>query len=143
MVTLKNFKDDAQGRRFADVLADPRVQFQKVIDFFNRNDVTRRMVESEQHHDRPPPSGVVKEFENLAPVGDFLANNDAHTTVRFRQAVGVLIRMHMESMGWRRTGKKGSLGTRAKTKARSTAPGAYYNTSGLSRWFTKCERYES
>jgi len=142
MVTLKDFKEDDHGRKYADVLADHRVQFQVVIDYFNRKDIGRRMVESEKWHDRPPLAGVVKEFEDLNSIQEFLPEYDAHTTVRFRQAIGVLISMHMEALGYRKTGKKGSLGTRVGTTTGSTTPGAYQNTSGLSKWFTKCERYE-
>lgn len=142
MVTLNGFKKDSHGGKYTDVLTDHRVQFQVVVDYFNRKDVARRMVESEKWHDRPPLAGVVKEFEDLEAIKKLLSEYDAHTTVRFRQAVGVLISMHMESLGYRKTGKKGSLGTRASTATGSTAPGAYQNSSGLSKWFTKCERYE-
>ena len=100
------------------------------------------MEESELHHDRPAFAGVVKEFERIQSVADFLGGYDAHTTTRFRQSVGALIRMHMESKGWKTTGRKGSLGTRAKVRPGTSTPDAYYNVSGLSRWFTKSERYE-
>lgn len=71
--------------------SDTRVQFQEVIDFFNRKDIGRRMVESEDHYERPPLSEVVKEFERLQQIQKFLPKYDAFTTERFRQAVGVLI----------------------------------------------------
>lgn len=142
MITMDDFKADPQGRRFTDVINDQRIDFQIVIDFFNVPDKVRRMVESELHHDRPPLAGVVKEFEAISEVDAFLGGEDSHTTTRFRQAIGVLIRMHMGQQGWNTTGRKGSLGTRAKTPPRTTAPGAYHNTSGLSKWFTRCERYQ-
>jgi hypothetical protein len=140
-ITIQDFQADQQGRRFSDVLGDPRIQFQVVLDYLNRPDVIRRMEESEMHHDRPPLAGVIKEFELLPLIREFFSTQDGHTTTRFRQAVGVVVRMQMESRSWEKTGKKGSLGTRAKVKPGTTAPGAYRNVRGLATWFTRCERY--
>lgn len=140
-ITVAGFQADDQGRGFADVLADTRVSFQIVIDFFNRSDVLRRMEESEVHHDRPPLAGVIKEFESIPDVDRFLRAHDGHTTTRFRQAVGALVRMHMQARGWEKTGRKGSLGTRARVAAGTRTPGAYQNAHGLALWFTRCERY--
>jgi hypothetical protein len=54
----------------------------------------------------------------------------------------VIVRILMEKRGWEKTGRKGSLGQRASVRPRTTTPGAYHNTSGLSWWFTRSERYE-
>ena len=140
-ITIQRFQADKQGKRFSDVLNDTRIDFQVVIDFFNRPDIIRRMEDSEMHHDRPPLSGVIKEFEHHPVIHKFFTSEDGHTTTRFRQAVGVVVRMQMEDHHWEKTGKKGSLGTRAKTKPGTTTPGAYRNAHGLSIWFTRCERY--
>ena len=142
MNTISDFLEDQQGRRFTDVINDARINFQIVTDFFNDSEHIRRMIESELHHDRPPLAGVIKEFEAIPEIDTFLSGEDAHTTTRFRQAVGVLVRIHMVQQGWKKTGRKGSLGTRAKTAPGTTEPGAYHNTGGLSKWFTRCERYE-
>ena len=142
MITLNDFSGDNQGRRFTDVINDTRINFQVIVDFFNDSDHIRRMLESEIHHDRPPLAGVIKELETVPEIDAFLSGEDAHTTTRFRQATGVLIRMHMEQQGWQKTGRKGSLGTRTKVASGTKEPGAYHNTSGLSKWFTRCERYE-
>jgi hypothetical protein len=142
MITLNDFQQDFQGNKFADVIRDPRLGFQPVVDFFNDPARIRRLEDSELHHDRPPLAGVIREFESVPVFRAFLSGYDAHTTRRFRQAVGVLIRLHMECLGWRTTGGKGSLGTRAKVPTGTTTPGAYCNTSGLSKWFTSAKRYE-
>lgn len=141
-ITVQDFEADKQGRRFSDVLNDQRINFQVVLDYFNRPDVIRRMEESELHHDRPPLAGVIKEFERLPLIHNFFSSEDGHTTTRFRQAVGVVVRMQMESHGWKTAGRKGSLGTRAKVKPGTTTAGAYKNVRGLASWFTRCERYE-
>jgi len=142
MITIDDFMNDNQGRRFTDVINDPKINFKTVIDFFNGPDRIRRMIDSELHHDRPPLAGVIKEFEAIPEIDAFLGGEDGHKTTRFRQAVGVLIKLHMEAQGWETTGRKGSLGTRAKTEPGTTTPGAYRNISGLSKWFTRCERYQ-
>jgi hypothetical protein len=100
------------------------------------------MEESEIHHDRPALGGVVRELESRPAIDRFLASQHPRRTKRLRQAVGVLVRIIMERRGWRKTGRRGSLGVRA-TVARGTAtPGAYHNTGGLAFWFLRAERYE-
>jgi hypothetical protein len=48
----------------------------------------------------------------------------------------------MERLGWRKRGKKGLLGVRAKVAKGTKRPGAYHNTGGLAFWFLRAERYE-
>jgi len=141
-ITRHDFLQDRQGRTFADVLNDPEQPFDAVFDFFNDQDRQRRMVESEIHHDRPPLAGVVRELESHPSVDDFLSSQHPRRTKRLRQAVGVVVRMVMERLGWKKTGKKGSLGIRAKVAPRTPTPGAYHNTGGLAFWFLRAERYE-
>jgi len=135
------FLEDRQGRTFADVLSDPSRVFDQVLDFFSSEDRQRRLEESETHHDRPALAGVVRELESLPAVDCFLASQHPQRSKRLRQAVGVLVRLIMERRGWRKTGKKGSLGVRAALSSAST-PGAYHNTGGLALWFLRAERYE-
>lgn len=142
MSLADQFDQDHQGRKFSDVRKDVRVNFKAVLDFFDTPDRQRRLVESELDHDRPALAGVIREFESQAYVQAFFRNHDSHTTVRFRQAIGVIVRIVMESKGYKTTGRKGSLGTRAKVPPRTTTPGAYSNTGGLSVWFTRAERYD-
>jgi hypothetical protein len=141
-INRDDFRQDRQGRTFADVLGDAEQPFDQVLVFFNDPDRQRRMEESELHHNRPPLAGVVRELEAQADVDRFLASQHPRRTKRLRQAVGVVVRMIMERRGWRKTGKKGSLGVRAVRKHRSAKPGAYHNTGGLAFWFLRAERYE-
>ena len=46
--------------------------------------------------------------------------------------------MVMEKRGWKKTGRKGSLGVRAAGVAGKPA----HNTGGLAFWFIRAERYE-
>lgn len=141
-ITRESFLQDRQGRTFADVLNDPEQPFDTVLEFFNRQDRQRRMQESEIHHDRAPLAGVVRELEAQPDIDAFLSLKHPQRTKRLRQAVGVVVRMVMEGLGWRRTGKKGSLGVRAAVGTHASTPGACHNTGGLAFWFLRAERYE-
>jgi hypothetical protein len=111
--------------------------FQELLVFFNNEDRQRRMEESEIHHDRAPMAGVVREFEAHPTFSRFLAEVHADRTKRFRQAVGVLVRIIMAGRGWQKTGRKGSLGVRATASPQTPA----HNTGGLAFWFIRAERY--
>jgi|SRR5579863_9809042 len=141
-ITRKDFLEDRQGRTFADVLADAEQPFDQILEFFNDGQRQQRMEDSEIHHDRPALAGVVRELETLEPVDRFLATQHPRRTKRLRQVVGVLVRMIMEKRGWQKTGRKGSLGVRAKIAGRRSRPGTYHNTGGLAFWFLRAERYE-
>ncbi|MBL9125224.1 MAG: hypothetical protein JNG90_16425, partial [Planctomycetaceae bacterium] len=80
------------------------------------------------HHNRPPLAAVVRELESIAAIDRFLATKHPRRTKRLRQAVGVVVRMIMERRGWKKTGKKGSLGVRVAREGRAGQPGAYHNT---------------
>ncbi len=136
-LTRQQFLEDRQGRTFADVLNDPKQPFDQALAFFNDECRQRRMEESEIHHNRPPLAGVVRELESIPDVDRFLAKEHPKHTKRLRQAVGVIVRLVMERRGWKKTGKKGSLGVRAAHEARSAKPGAYHNTGGLAFWFLR------
>ena len=137
-VTRKNFLDDRQGKTFADVVNDPEQPFDVALEFFDDADRQRRMEESELHHDRPPLAGVVRELESQPAIDRFLAAVHTRRNTRFRQAIGVLVRVIMEHRGWRKTGRKGSLGVRASRTVATPA----HNTGGLAFWFIRAERYE-
>jgi hypothetical protein len=53
-----------------------------------------------------------------------------------------VVRIIMQSHGWKTTGRKGSLGVRVKGPTRTATTGADHNTGGLALWFTRAERYE-
>jgi len=141
-LTRKAFVEDRQGRTFSDVLGDPGQPFDDILAFFNDRERQRRMEEAEIHHDRPALSGVIRELEAQPVIDQFLATKHPRVTKRLRQAVGVVVRIVMEQRGWRKTGKKGSLGVRAAVTKGTPTPGAYHNTGGLAFWFLRAERYE-
>ena len=138
LVTRKDFLEDRQGRTFADVVGDAKQPFDVVLEFFNDANRQRRMEESELHHDRSPLAGVVRELESLPVVDEFLGDAQVRRNTRFRQAIGVLVRMIMERRGWQKTGRKGSLGVRASRVENVPA----HNSGGLAFWFLRAERYQ-
>ena len=132
----KQFALDVQGHKFADVMADTRISFNAILDFLDDSARRQRMLESELHHDRAPLAAIVRELEARPDVARFLSSHDAHTTMRFRQAVGVAVRIVMDDHKWATTKRKGSLGTRVAARSGDTTPGAYRNTStSLATWF--------
>ena len=137
-ITRDTFLEDNQGRRFSDVANDPDQPFDAVLEFFNEGNRQRRMEESEIHHDRPALSGVVRELESHPSIDQSLADTNNYRSKRLRQAVGVIVRMIMQARGWRKTGRKGSLGVRATKKGKTLN----HNTGGLAFWFIRAERYE-
>lgn len=137
-ITEKQFLADTQGRTFVDVVEDVDQPFDVVLKFFSSAARQQRMEESEIHHNRPPLAGVVRELEAAPDVNQFLSEVHVSRSKRLRQAIGVVVRIIMERRGWKKTGRKGSLGVRAaKAKAK---PG--HNTGGLAFWFVRGERYE-
>lgn len=138
LITRKSFLQHRQGRTFADVLNDPEQPFDAVLAFFNDETRQRRMEESEVHHDRPPLAGVVRELEAQPSVDRFLSTVHIQRSKRLRQAIGVVVRIIMEGRGWRKTGRKGSLGVRAAAMAQQPS----HNTGGLAFWFIRAERYQ-
>jgi hypothetical protein len=140
MKTLSDrFNADKQGRQFADVTSLP--EWAGAVEFFDNEKRQERMLWAEAEMNQPPLAGVIHEFEQLPLIDAFFSGRDSHSTVRFRQAVGVLVRVIMEEHGWHTAGRKGSLGTRSKVPPGTTTPGAYQNESGLSKWFTRAEHY--
>lgn len=142
IVTRTTFLENRHGRTFSDVVNDPNVDFEDVLAFFNDPQRQLRMEDAEIHHDRPPLAGVVREFEAQPNISRYLASEPPHKAKRFRQAVGMIVRMIMEGRGWQKTGRKGSLGVRAGVKSGTTQPGSYHNSGGLAFWFIRAERYE-
>lgn len=137
-ITREDFLADRQGRTFADVVNDATAPFDNLLQFFSDEGRQRRMEESEIHHDRPALAGVIRELESQPEIDVFLSEIHRQQSKRLRQATGVLVRMIMERRGWKKTGKKGSLGVRAKaTRGRPS-----HNTGGLAFWFIRAERFQ-
>jgi hypothetical protein len=141
VVTRAGFLQDRQGRTFVD-LFDDSLPFEEVLEFFSDEERQRRMEESEVHHDRAPLAGVVREFESQPAISRYFGSETSTRSKRLRQGVGVIVRMIMERRGWRKTGRKGSLGVRTAKATASEHGASRHNTGGLALWFLRAERYE-
>lgn len=137
-ITRKDFLEDRRGCTFTDVAQDASIPFDELIRFFSDAQRQRRMIESELHHDRPPLAGVVRELEAQPAINEFFSTVHPQRTQRVRQAIGVIVRMIMTRHGWRKTGRKGSLGIRATVNHEMPV----HNKGGLAFWFVRAERYE-
>jgi hypothetical protein len=137
-IAREQFLKHRQGRTFADVLNDASLPFDTVLEFFSDEGRQRRLEESEIHHDRPALAGVVRELESLPKIDSYMSTAPAERSKRLRQAIGVVVRIIMEARGWKKTGRKGSLGVRAAATSRQPR----HNTGGLAFWFIRAERYE-
>ena len=138
-VTRDDFLQNRQGKTFADVVNDSGQPFDEVLAFFANADRQRRMEESELHHDRSPLAGVVRELE-AQPGHRFIfwqkfTFGAAHACARPSVS---LVRIIMELRGWKKTGRKGSLGVRAAGPEKTPA----HNSGGLAFWFVRAERYQ-
>lgn len=131
-LTRRGFRDDARSWMSSINRIDA------VLEFFNDEERQQRVANSEIHHDRPALAGVVRELEANPEIHRFLGEISFQKSKRLRQAIGVVVRIIMEARGWRKTGRKGSLGVAAPRK--SSQPG--HNTGGLALWFIRAERYE-
>jgi hypothetical protein len=139
VISREKFLEDRTGKAFSDVVNDAEMPFRDVLAFFNDESRQRRMEESEIHHDRPPLAGVVRELEALPSVDRFLREIHPPRSKRLRQAIGALVGMIMQQRGWRKTGRKGSLGVKAAEPGPNLPN---HNSGGLALWFIRAERYE-
>lgn len=141
-VTKADFLADPQGARFRDVVEDSRIDFDAWCAFFSNAVRQQRMKDAEQDHARPALAGVVKELEATDCFRNFFSRYPRQDTGRYRQALGVLVRMIMEGEDWQKTGRKGSLGQFVKGKAATRRGRATRTRSGMSQWFNRAEQYE-
>lgn len=120
MLTMQDLLDDRTGRRYRDVIeAEPKA-VEAVVDLLGRADLQAAM-EKFEAYGRPALYGAVRDVEALPAVVEL--RNSGRRTERFRQLVGVIARLAMESRGFETTGRAGSL-------------------RSVSDWFMSAERYE-
>ncbi|HEU5118285.1 MAG TPA: hypothetical protein VFT74_16825 [Isosphaeraceae bacterium] len=141
MPTRREFLADRQGVRFRNEVDGWPLDFEAVLRFLDEPESRRRMLEASRGG-RPALAGVVERIERRPDVESYLLGTDSHETMRFRQAVGIGVRLAMEAEGWKTSGRKGSLGRRVKVAPGTTRPGASHNDPPEpSRWFSKAEIY--
>lgn len=138
-ITMKDFLADSQGRRFADVANDPLVQWGKWVAWLNYRTRQDRLEMAEVHFDMPALAGILWELEAESFVRDYFGRRTPQATLRTKQALGVLVKLHMEARGWSTTGTKGPLGRR---DPRNSGRGDYNGARSFSRYLGSAERYQ-
>ena len=57
-----------------------------------------------------PLAGVIRKLEANPVIDAYFAADHVMETNRFRQVIGVIVRIVMERRGWKKSGRKGSKG---------------------------------
>ena len=109
-LSFDEFCGDPQGRTYTDVTGTSSRAFRNVLSVLNRPENIQRMCDAELIHDRPALAGVAVLLEAETDIHRALASADVGQSNRFRQAVGVAVRIIMERNGWSKKGVKGSVG---------------------------------
>jgi hypothetical protein len=117
-LTLQDFTADRHAATYVPELDAHPEATRQLLDLLNDPENEQRLIHAEEQQ-RPALAGVVRLLEGDPAVAEVLATGAAG--YRFRQAVGVAIKLKMEELGWTTTGRKGAV------------PHA--------RHFTKAERY--
>lgn len=99
------FLADAHAAKYRDVVENHPDAFARVLAILNDPYQQEQLVAAETFG-RPALAGVVRAIEGDEIVAACLGSP---ASLRFRQAVGVAVRLAMEALGWSTTGRKGSV----------------------------------
>jgi hypothetical protein len=121
-ITLEDFLADAHATRYRDVIQNFPEAFARLLQILNDPDQQAQLMAAEATYHHAALSGVVGVIEADERIAAALASAGG---TRFRQAVGVAVRMTMEALGWSKTGQKGPVrGARTFIRAERYAPPA-------------------
>ncbi len=113
-LSAEDFTLDPHAAKYRDQLQAHRHAFERLFALLNDPANEQRLIDAELY-DKPALAGVVRLIEDDPDIATLVESD------RFRQTVGVAVKLKMAKLGWRKTGKKG------------TVKGA--------RYFSKAERY--
>ena len=104
MVNHDSFTNDSHGATYLGDLRDFPQATEELFDVLNASCAPTALgVATRLGH--PALGGVVEEIESRPAIEEILQSGEAGR--RFRQAVGVAIRLRMDQLGWSTTGTKG------------------------------------
>jgi hypothetical protein len=116
----EDFEADRHAARYLREFDLHPEAMRRLVDLLNEPDSVRHLQEAELRHGMPALAGVIGEIEGDPAIEAVLRSGpDGY---RFRQTVGVAVKLKMGRLGWRATGRKGSV--------------------RRARYFTKAEHYE-
>ena len=115
VVDIDDFKRDAHAAKYVIELDCRPEAADRLFGLLNEPANEQRLVDAEMLG-LPALAGVARFLEDDPAIGEVLETDPA--SLRFRQAVGVAIKLKMAKLGWRTTGTKGAVrGSRHFTKA--------------------------
>lgn len=104
-ITAEDFLADPHAAKYRDIVDGYPGAFARVLQVLNDPDRQEGLAAAERF-DRPALSGIVHAIEADPEIAIAL---ESQVSLRFRQTVGVAVRLIMEELGWATTGKKGSV----------------------------------
>lgn len=114
-VDINDFKRDSHAAKYVVELDCRPEAADRLLRLLNDPANEQRLVDAEMNG-MPALAGVARFLEDDPVIGEVLDTDPA--SLRFRQAVGVAIKLKMAKLGWRTTGTKGAVrGSRHFTKA--------------------------
>lgn len=117
-ITVETFLADPHAAKYRDVVDRDAEALDRVFTVLNDHQVVHDMT-SATRLDLPALQGAVGPIEADPVIADVL---DGPRGQRFRQAVGVAVRLKMESLGFATTGRKGSVRAQRFSRAERYQP---------------------
>jgi hypothetical protein len=99
--TRASFAADGHGAKYLKSLDAHHDARDRLFELLNERCNQHRLIDAEALG-HPALAGIVRFLERDAAIGPVVA-----AELRFRQAVGVAVRLKMEELGWAKTGVKG------------------------------------
>ena len=116
-----DFYADPHAAKYQRELQKHPDAYRKLFELLNSPANEQRLVDAEMHN-LPALAGVVRFIEADPTIERILVSGPLG--FRFRQSVGVAVKLKMAKLGWRSTGRKGTVkGASHFTKAERFAPG--------------------
>ena len=114
-ISQDDFTNDPHAAKYRGELTRHPEAFVRLFALLNDPANEQRLIDAEMH-DLPALCGVVRFIEADPAIKPVLAEGRAG--YRFRQTVGVTLKLKMAKLGWRTTGRKGTVkGAKHFTKA--------------------------
>ena len=117
-ITVETFLADPHATKYRDVVERDSEALDRVLAILNDQQVVHDMT-SATRLDLPALQGAVVPIEDDPAIVEVL---DGLHGQRFRQAVGVAVRLKMESLGFATTGRKGSVRSERFSRAERYQP---------------------
>ena len=130
---FEDFRCDPHARKYLGQLDDHSLAFERLFALLNDPANEQRLMDAEAFG-RPALAGVVRFIESDPDIAAILG--EPACGFRFRQTVGVAVKLKMAKLGWQKTGKKGAVTgaqyfSKAERYAKQQAPEPGYAANAL------------